>query len=131
MQRGVLFISPRGEDAATLTRILKPAGVALVHARNLRQARSRLEAGSFGVVLTEAVLPDGSWTDVLDWKRRLGSLWEVLVTHSFADSRLWAEVLSLGAYDLVVQPFFASEVQRIIANASSRPARARALSAVA
>ncbi len=131
MQRGVLFISPRGEDAAALTRILKPAGVPLVHARDLRQARSRLEAGSFGVVLTEAVLPDGSWTDVLDWKRRLGSLWEVLVTHAFADSRLWAEVLSLGAYDLVVQPFFPSEVQRIIANASSRPARARALSAVA
>ncbi len=131
MQRGVLFISPRGEDAATLIRILKPAGVPLVHARDLRQARSHLETGSVGVVLTEAVLPDGSWTEILDWKHREGIQYEVIVTHPFADSRFWAEVLSLGAYDLVAQPFYPSEVQRIVANASARPGRVRTVGAVA
>jgi DNA-binding NtrC family response regulator len=123
MERPVLFISPHSEDAETLSRMLAPVDVPLRHAGDLRQARSNLERDEFGVVLTEAALPDGSWTDVLDLTRELHPSSEVIVTRPFADSRFWAEALSMGAYDLLVQPFYPSEVQRILSNACARSVR--------
>ena len=131
MYRGVLFISPHPEDAAVLTQMLDPVHVPLVHAADLGQARSRLEHDRFGVVLTEAALPDGSWRDVLDLARQMQPRSEVIVTHPFADSRFWAEALSLGAYDLLAQPFYASEVQRIVSNVCSRPGRVQVAGVVA
>jgi DNA-binding NtrC family response regulator len=125
MQRGVLFISPRIEDAAALTQMLAPLDVPVEYACDLTQARSQFETQGFSVVLTEAFLPDGSWLDVLELAREARLPAEVIVTHPFADSRFWAEALSLGAYDLLAQPFHSSEVQRIIANACTRPSRAR------
>ncbi|MCC6862949.1 MAG: hypothetical protein IT158_30520 [Bryobacterales bacterium] len=125
MGRPVLFISPHIEDAENLSRMLAPADVPLRHAGNLSEARSDLERGEFDVVLTEAALPDGSWTDVLNLTRELHPASEVIVTRPFADSRFWAEALSMGAYDVLAQPFYASEVQRILSNACSRSVRDR------
>lgn len=129
MNRGVLFVSPHIEDAAALSEMLDPVHVPLIHAANLEQARSRLEHDRFGVVLTEAALPDGSWQDVLDLARQTQPRAEVIVTHPFADSRFWAEALSMGAYDLLAQPFYASEVQRIVTNVCSRAGRTLAVGA--
>ncbi len=129
MRRGVLFVSPHANDAETLKRMLEPLDVPLGHAANLKQAGFRLEHDRFGVVLTEATLPDGSWLEVMDLARRLQPSPEVIVTHPFADSRFWAEALSLGAYDLLAQPFYAAEVQRIVSNACTRPNAARAATA--
>ena len=44
----------------------------------------------------------------------------VIVTDKQADTRLWAEVLNLGAYDLLTQPYYEPEVRRILSNACSR-----------
>lgn len=123
MERGVLFISPRPEDAASIARMLNDVHVPLAYARTLGQARGRLEHDRFGVILTEASLPDGSWEDVMDLNRQLEPPSEVIVTDAFADSRFWAEALSRGAYDLLAQPFHVAEVQRIVSNACSRPTR--------
>jgi len=46
---------------------------------------------------------------------------QVIVTDPHADARFWAEVLNLGAYDLLAQPFYKPEVRRILHNACSRP----------
>ena len=121
MTRGVLFVSPHPEDAEVLSRMLNPLNMVVEHAENLGEARSSLQRKRFGVVLTEATLPDGCWMDVLDLTRQLEAPSELIVTHPFADSRFWAEALSLGAYDLVVQPFSEPEVRRIFSNACSRP----------
>lgn len=128
MERGVLFISPHSEDAANISRMLDGVHVPVVYAPNLGQARGRLQHDRFGVILTEAKLPDGSWEDVMDLNRQLETPSEIIVTDPFADSRFWAEALSRGAYDLLAQPFHVAEVQRIVANACSRPSRAYAAS---
>ena len=113
----VLFVSSRHEDAGMLARILNPDSIELNHVSSLEDARQTLGQGSYGVVLTEAYLLDGDWKDVL------GATWEleiapaVVVTHRFADDRFWAEVLNLGCYDMLAQPFDAREVQRILTSA--------------
>jgi DNA-binding NtrC family response regulator len=72
------------------------------------------------VILTAANLPDGNWLDVLHLTRESPHQIEVIVTHPHADARFWAEVLNLGAYDLLAQPFYEPEVRRILSNACSR-----------
>ena len=64
--------------------------------------------------------PDGMWTDVIDLTYDLGVFPAVIVTRRTADDLFWAEVLNLGAYDLLAQPFDQREVLRILTNACSQ-----------
>jgi DNA-binding NtrC family response regulator len=117
MGKGVLFVSPKREDAATLSRMLGSLSVPIEYVADLAQARSKIQNATFSVILTEARLTDGTWLEVLDLARRLSPRSEVIVTDATADARFWAEVLNMGAYDLIAQPFAAGEVQRILSNA--------------
>jgi DNA-binding NtrC family response regulator len=87
------------------------------HVTRVEDARERLTSGRYGAILSETQLPDGSWTDVLDLVSRRDPNAVLIVTDRLADDRLWGEVLNLGAYDLLAQPFDASEVQRILSSA--------------
>ena len=120
MRTGVLFVSPRREDGAILSRMLGSLPVPLEHVADLRHAHAAIQAEPYQVVLTEAVLPDGTWRDVVDMARRLTPGTAVIVTDASADARFWAEALNLGAYDLIAQPFAAAEVRRILSYACSR-----------
>ena len=117
----VLFVSSRREDAGMLTQILKPESIEFKHVSSLEDARQTLGQVSFGAVLTEAYLQDGDWKDVLGATWELETVPAVVVTHRFADDRFWAEVLNLGCYDMLAQPFDASEVRRILTSACGHP----------
>ncbi|MEX2261178.1 MAG: response regulator [Bryobacteraceae bacterium] len=125
MSTSVLFISPFADDAKVISQMLQSQHVALRHVRDVQHARLALETGPSDVVLTEAEIGDGSWLDVLRMIRETNPGAEVIVTHPFADARFWAEAINLGAYDIIAQPFYESEVQRIIGNACSRYAPER------
>ena len=120
MRSRILYISGHPQDALLLSQMMKPLPLVLDHAESLQQARERLCTQKYDVVLTEAELPDGGWLDVLHLVRESPYQPEVIVTDKQADARFWAEALNLGAYDLLAQPFFEPEVQRILYNACSR-----------
>ena len=120
MRSRILFISGRQEDARCLSRMLHGLPMVLRHVETLQQARTKLQLEEYSVILTEAALPDGGWLDVLHLARECPQELEVVVTDPQADSRLWAEALNLGAYDLLAQPFYEPEVRRILYNACSR-----------
>ncbi|HET9319371.1 MAG TPA: response regulator [Bryobacteraceae bacterium] len=120
MKTGVLFVSPHREDATALSRMIGALSVPFEHVANIARARKEIQNGLYAVILTEANLPDGTWLDVLNLARHVASGAEVIVTDAGADARFWAEVLNLGAYDVIAQPFAAGEVQRILCNACSR-----------
>jgi hypothetical protein len=42
------------------------------------------------------------------------------VSSRVADDRLWAEVLNLGGYDLLTNPFAPAEVSRVVDLAANR-----------
>jgi hypothetical protein len=42
---------------------------------------------------------------------------ELIVADRLADSALWAEVMNLGSYDLLITPFEAAEVLRVVSMA--------------
>ena len=118
MDSAVLFISPYVQDARSIALMLDDASFAVVHAINLKDATAKLKAGRFRVVLSEANLEDGNWLDVLDITRPARA--ELVVTDAWADARFWAEAINRGAYDLLAQPFYRTEVRRVLTSASSR-----------
>ena len=120
MTSSLLFVSPYREDAQRLSQMLSPLPLVFDHVPDLKHARVKLRHSRYGVILTEAGLPDGSWLDILSLARGMAPGVEVIVTDPYADARFWAEALNLGAYDLLAQPFYESEVRRILYNACSR-----------
>jgi DNA-binding NtrC family response regulator len=122
MRSRILFVSGHQDDARRLAQMLHSLPLVLDHTGSLRQARTELRRNHYQVVLTEAALPDGNWLDALHLARECPGPLEVIVTDAQADARLWTEALSLGAYDLLAQPFYEPEVRRILHNACSRQA---------
>ncbi len=121
MNSAVLFVSPSVEDARTLAPMLAAVGISFSHVTDLGQAKKLLECETFGTVLTEASLPDGSWKDVVGVVGRIKRKVVVVTTDLLADARFWVDVLQYGAYNVLPKPFSRREVQRVLANAVDGP----------
>jgi len=110
------------EDHASLEDILKcsecdlrPACEWKLNAcPNLDSALAALRKNRVPVVVCESDLRPGTWKEVLEQLRTLPDPPFLIVTSKFADDRLWAEALNLGAYDVLAQPFDGMEVTRIV-----------------
>jgi DNA-binding NtrC family response regulator len=116
MDSGVLFVSSYPQDACSLAQMLDGSSLPIVHSNCLKDASSKLETGDFQVILSEANLEDGDWIDALQLARQSGAA--LVVTQPWADTSFWAEVINLGAYDVLAQPFQRTEVRRVLASAS-------------
>src|SRR5579863_3867328 len=100
MRSRILFVSGHPDDARHLSRMLHSLPLTVDHVETLQQAHAKLQQDDYGVILTEATLPDGNWLDAIQLARQYPQALEVIVTDPLADARFWAEVLNLGAYDL-------------------------------
>ena len=57
---------------------------------------------------------DANWKDVLAELSNLPDAPLLIVASRLADESFWAEVLNLGAYDVLMKPFDATEVFRVV-----------------
>ena len=67
------------------------------------------------LVFTEALLPDGTWTDVV--KLALGALKPVMVivVSRLVDIRLYLDTMAGGAFDFIVPPMTSDELAHVLA----------------
>ncbi len=86
----------------------------LHHVATCREAVKFARAHETPVVISERRLPDGDWKSLLNELEKLRSCPRLIVTSRFADDELWAEVLNLGGYDVLAQPFDREEVHRVV-----------------
>ncbi|MCS6954234.1 MAG: response regulator [Bryobacterales bacterium] len=121
MKEKILFITADAGEAGVVRQMLQTVAVNVEHAHDLDEADRRIAEESYGAVVTEAVIPDGCWRDVLRWMHRKRPDTPLIVTNAVADAEFWLDALEQGAYDVLVQPFAPSEVQRIVLNALSDP----------
>jgi len=112
-------LSPHDEDHCALIHILRPAGWSLDSAFDCLDAIKSLEAESAAVVIVERDLPDGNWKSLHNQLIQMPFSPKLIVTCRLADERLWAEVLNLGGFDVLAQPFYAREVLRSVNSAFS------------
>lgn len=113
--RAVLAIFASQQARTALDTILVRTGCAVHYAATLDEVAGAISQERGGVVLCENQLPDGrSWRDVLAQLQELPHPPPLIVADRLADEALWAEVLDLGAYDLLVKPFDPTEVVRVV-----------------
>lgn len=114
-----VFLGCSLADYQLASRLLDSANVRLHRAGSLQQADLLLSDGDALVLLTEAEFPGGSWRDALAMRARRHRNVALVVTATSADERLWLDVIEQGAYDLILKPFAAEEMLRILANADA------------
>lgn len=132
----VLSIGVQEEDQEELRRIFHSSNWVMHEARDCKEALQFLKGTPLGVVLCESSLSEGCWKNVLDACSRLRRPPLLVVTSRKADDTLWSEVLNLGGYDVLAQPYDRAEVVRILSLAwlhwkTSMSARPRQLAACA
>jgi DNA-binding NtrC family response regulator len=127
--RTVLAVLPDRADRISLTGIFAHSHWILRFARGILQTRTALRESRVGVVISESCLNDGhGWKDLLQETQKMEHPLPLIVADRLADERLWAEVLNLGAYDLLAKPFDAREVLHAVTAACRRAESALAMS---
>jgi DNA-binding response OmpR family regulator len=118
--RTILAVFPVGEDRTTLMNIFGRSKWKLLFTCTLRETQAALNVPP-GVVISGVRLSDGhGWNDLLREMQTMDCPPPLIVSDRLADERLWAEVLSLGGYDLLVKPFDAKEVHHAVSTACRR-----------
>jgi len=120
----LLAVSPDQGDCVSLERILDRSRWTIHRASSYREATRLIRESNPSLILCERDLPDGSWKDVFRTAAGLGAPPTVVVVSRQADERLWAEVLNLGGYDVLLKPFDHVEVRRVMNMASRHRNRA-------
>lgn len=121
----VLSISPMEEDHFLLKNILTRMHDTLDQGRlftirscmTLSCGLDALRIHPFEVVVCEQDLTPGCWKEVLDQVTILPDPPPLIVTARLADERLWAEALSMGAFDVLAKPLDSTETMRVISAA--------------
>jgi len=113
----VLLVSSQEADHSCLHRLLDQSRWRLRHARTLRGALRLLAEEPVAVLIGDAALPDDGWKGLLAATLALPCPPSVVISSHRADERLWAEVLNLGGYDVLLAPFEAGEVLRVLRSA--------------
>jgi hypothetical protein len=85
-----------------------------------RGALALLRGQSIPALLCERDHADGSWEDLLNATARLPAPPNLVVFSRLADEFLWAEVLNMGGFDVLIAPFEPEEVLRVTFAAWSR-----------
>ncbi len=110
----VLCVSPFEADHVFFEHAFRHSNWQVHAVRSSHEAMAWLRGRQTPVVLCEESLPDATWKDVLADVASMPDGPVLIVTSRLADDLLWAEVLNLGAYDLLMKPFDANEVFRVV-----------------
>lgn len=115
-----LMVGEYGEDRLLVHEVFRRCGWRLWETRRRRPAIDYLARHPVQVVLAGSNSPRWNWKRVLSDLRRLGRPPQLIVTSPAANEFLWAEVLNMGGYDVLAQPFRRDEVERVVAAARRR-----------
>jgi DNA-binding NtrC family response regulator len=116
--KSLLTVGLSVENRASLRKILAPHGWEIREAAGWVQVYERLRSASYSAVICERNLTGGCWKDVLVELEDYNPSPPLIVTSRHADNRLWAEVLNLGGYDVLVTPFDELEVVHMLTQAA-------------
>lgn len=109
----VLAVAP-ASDRAALRRMFEHSRWTLVEAETVAEAAATLRECFSVVLLCEAVLPDGTWAELLDLTRDLPLPPPVIVTARQADDDFWMKVLNRGGYNVLGKPFSEKELFEMV-----------------
>lgn len=110
----LLLASPLEEDHSSLREMLTQSRWRLLESRTCQETLALITRHDVHVVICEQTLPDGDWRTLLEATVDMPERPRLIVSSRRADHHLWADVLSLGGYDVLTTPFDAAEVSRVV-----------------
>ena len=109
----ILLIGPVDSRRSTLRNILTLPQWEICEAASYSEAVRILDNRCIAVTICDTEIEDGNWQVLLADLQGRANPPNIIVSSRLADERLWAEVLNLGGYDVLVQPFDRGEVLRV------------------
>ena len=114
----ILVVSSLEEDAAEVRQSLADPGWAVELCQGGEEALDHLREGRISVVLCEREFPSGNWQRLFFAAQSLERPPVFVVASPHADEHLWAEVLNVGGYDVLLKPFDRTELARVLRGAA-------------
>lgn len=105
------------ERSGEIVRILSHTNWKTEVVHSLREGVQILRTSSTSLALCEDRLPDGKWMDLLRETQHIRPRPKIIVLSSCTTLALWEDVLSAGAYDLLVAPIDPRELYTIVPRA--------------
>lgn len=110
-------------DARTMVRhLLESEGVETEEAESATLAAPLLKEKTYDVVLLDLQMPGVSWMDAVRTVRSLAPDSAVVVLSAHADWDVFFDAVKEGARDVVMKPFRAAELLRVIRHATETAA---------
>ena len=117
-QNTVLIVSASGKDDLVLRKVLNEAGMHVRLAASCAEALDAMTSDTPpSIVFSDATLPDGTWTDVLNFAGGGSSRIPVIVVSRVVDVNLYINAIEQGAADFVVPPFFRQDLSYVMNSA--------------
>ena len=110
----ILIVSPYSDDHAAVKFLLQASGWSVIGSSGAVDSIQQIASRQPALILCERDLPDGNWRTILAACEASAGSPLVLVVSRHADEKLWAEVLNLGGYDVLLKPFDKVELSRVI-----------------
>jgi DNA-binding response OmpR family regulator len=117
-----------GDDRLFVQDVFRQSGWRLFEASDRQRATRCLRRHRVQVVIACSETPGWSWQELLERLDALPDPPLLIVTSHAANEHLWAEVINIGGFDVLSQPFEREELVRAVDSACRhflcRPARA-------
>ena len=113
----IVLISPLESDWHSLARVYGRVHTQIEWFRTCSAGLEFLRTSAGAVVISTTELADGTWQDLLVALADFSPPPVVVVASRLGDETLWAEVLNIGGYDLLLTPFEPEETMRVIKGA--------------
>jgi DNA-binding NtrC family response regulator len=110
-----LLIFHRTKPYHDLEAALEKLAIRSGHVQTLGEARHVLSRFNPPLlVFTESELPDGNWADVLSLSASASSPVSVIVVGQEIDTKLYASVIEVGAFDFIAPPFDVLDLAHVV-----------------
>ena len=110
----VLAVGSSKIETEELRQIFRRSNWVMLEAGDTQEAITLLKQMPIGVVVCQGQHNHSGWKELLRELSYLPKPPHLVVSSKDADDSLWAEVLNLGGYDVLVRPYDPREVVRVL-----------------
>lgn len=111
----VLLLHQQNDSLAPLILALEDQALTVRSLRNFQEAGPLLlGANPPHLVVTEARLPDGTWSDVVTLTLKAAKAVNVIVTARLLDDRVYLDAMEGGAFDFIVPPVSRDQLAHVV-----------------
>ena len=117
MSGNLLIVSSDRGDISTAECAAEEQSLGTIAARTYREAVAAASKNVIAVIFCEHALHDGDWKDLLSRMVTIPEPPPLVVIAEPSDRPVWADAISLGAYDVIAQPLDKREAAHVISRA--------------